>query len=51
MKILRQGTQHAQFWFVVQSLLKGNKYVYCSRTQTQSSDIMSSAPSTEPHLS
>ena len=51
MKILRQGTQHAQFWFVVQSLLKGNKYVCCSRTQTQSSDIMSSAPSTEPHLS
>ena len=51
MKILRQGTQHAKFWFVVQSLLKRNKYVCCSRTQIQSSDIMSSAPSTEPHLS
>ena len=36
------GTQHAQFWLF---------YVCCSRTQTQSSDIMSSAPSTEPHLS
>ena len=35
MKILRQGTQHVQFWFVVQSLLKGNKYTCCSRTQFQ----------------
>ena len=38
-----------KFW--VHTPLKGNKYVCCSRTQTQSSDIMSSAPSTEPHLS
>ena len=41
MKILRQGTQHAQFWF----------FLMFAAAQTLSSDIMSSAPSTEPHLS
>ena len=41
MKILRQGTQHAQFCF----------FLMFAAAQTLSSDIMSSAPSTEPHLS